>query len=131
MKKLIVIASIFISLFSASAGMKTLSEQPPEAGSAAEFVINFIKTAPKMGLEEAKKHATKVLKVTVSQRALDEYATVDFEQPFKWIEIQKPNGFVRVQVRYTYAKGSKSMGQELKKIDGKWMFASKNADKDK
>jgi len=132
MKKLILIASVFMSIFSVSAGMQNLKDQAPTEGSAANFFINFIKAAPQMGLEEAKKNATEAARFyAVEQKDLDRYATIDFEKPFRWIELPQANGFVRVQVRYTHASGDLSQGVMLKKIDGKWMFASKNADKDK
>ena len=71
MKKLILIATVFISIFSASAGSKYLKDEAPTKGSAADFFINFIKTAPKMGLIEARTHATKAGGGTVSQPTLD------------------------------------------------------------
>ena len=120
-----------MSIFSISAGAKNLQEEAPAPGSAAEFFINFIKTSPKMGLEAAKKHATKIMKDHVTQDQLDRYATVDFKKQFKWGEKSKGNGFVRVQVRYFHAKGNLGDVITVKKINGKWMIANENADNDK
>ena len=131
MKKLILIATVFMSIFSVSAGVKYLKDEAPAAGSAADFFINFIKTAPQTGLEDARKHATKSQKQLVTQDQLKRYATVDFKQAFKWIEKPKSNGFVTVKVRYTYSKGSLADSLTVKKINGKWMIAGEIEDKDK
>ena len=123
MKKLLLYLFMALTINAA-----TLSEEPPAAGSASEFVINFFKATPNMTLEQAKTYFTKNANHTISQRSLDDLKKIDWSKEFKYKAIQKDNGIFLVYTRYTYGNSSTSHSRTVKKINGEWKFADDSID---
>jgi hypothetical protein len=131
MKKILVMLIVCLSVLTLNGKSKRLSEEAPIAGSASEFVVDFLKSLHTISYEDAKKNFTQERVKTFRESSYNDLkkSGIKFDDQFKYNEYLEANSFVLVSLRYDRAKGTLSASYLVKKINGKWMFADKIADK--